>query len=247
MRGRAGGVVDGALLRRRAEGLRERMDDPDCDPARLRRTYAQFAVLNRLLAGWDRVWARRLRPVALAAVRARGRATLLDVGCGGGDLARALAARAAREGLPLRVTGLDPDARALAYARTRATPPTVRYRAGRAEDLVATGERFDLVVSNHVVHHLPSDAVPAFLGTTGRLARRLALHNDLRRDPLALPAFAAFSLPFRGSFIAEDGFRSIRRAFTREEAAALAPPPWRIEPLRPFRHLWILERRAGPG
>ena len=232
-------------LSERAEGLEERMDAADCDPVQLRRTYRQFAVVNQLLAGWDRLFARRLRGPARAGMEAGGVATLLDVGCGGGDLVRRLAALALRDGLRLDITGIDPDDRALAYARSRATPPNVRFARNGVEDLVREGRSFDVVVSNHVLHHLPSAKVPDFLAATARLTRRLALHNDIRRAPLAVPAFAAFSLPFRGSFIAGDGLRSIRRAFTPAELGVLAPPGWHVVRSRPFRQLVVLDREPA--
>lgn len=226
-------------LRRRAADLRERMDDPGCDPETLQRTYAQFAVLNQLLAGWREAWHELLVPAARVAGAGDRAARLLDVGCGGGDLARRLAAWAARDGVPLEIVAIDPDPRALAYARSRATPPTVAYRAVGADALAAEGAHFDLVVSNHVLHHLDEDRVAPFLRVSDTLARRLVLHNDLRRTPWALPAFAAFSLPFRGSFIREDGFRSIRRAYTPAELRPLLPTGWRVRPFGRFRQ-WVV-------
>ena len=60
--------------------LRELMDDPCCDLAALRRTYARFDVVNSLVAGWAATYRRRIRPLAVP-----GRPlTLLDVGSGGG-------------------------------------------------------------------------------------------------------------------------------------------------------------------
>lgn len=234
----------GPLLRRRAEGLRERMDEPDCDPATLDRTYGQFAVLNQLLSGWHGAWTRTLRPAARAAAAERGVAELLDVGCGGGDLARRLAAWAARDGVPLRIFAIDPDRRALAFARRRAVPPSVTFDADDAFDLAAAGVRFDLVVSNHVLHHVDEAEVAPFLRASDRLARRTVLHNDLRRTPLALPAFAIFSLPFRRSYIREDGFRSIRRAYLPSELRPHLPPGFEVRPVGRFRQ-WIV-REARP-
>jgi 2-polyprenyl-3-methyl-5-hydroxy-6-metoxy-1,4-benzoquinol methylase len=237
-------VIRDPALRRRAVQLREIMDDPSCDRARLERTYAQFAVLNQLLGHWGEAWREVLRPVAHAAAAEGRAATLLDVGCGGGDLARRLAGWAARERLPLEIVAVDPDPRALAYARRRATPPTVRYLARDARELAADGARFDLVVSNHVLHHLDERGLGELLDASARLGVGAVLHNDLRRTPWALPAFAAFSLPFRGSFVREDGFRSIRRAFTPAELRALAPDGWRVRPVGRFRQ-WLLHGGAA--
>ncbi|MDZ7706371.1 MAG: methyltransferase domain-containing protein [Trueperaceae bacterium] len=229
----------GPLLRHRAEALRERMDEPDCDPTMLDRTYGQFAVLNQLLSGWHAAWTRTLRPAARAAAADRGVAELLDVGCGGGDLARRLAAWAARDGVPLRIVAIDPDRRALAFARRRAVPPSVTFRDDDALDLAADGARFDLVVSNHVLHHLTEDEVATFLRASDLLARNTVLHNDLRRNPLAIPAFALFSLPFRGSYIREDGFRSIRRAYLPSELRPQLPPGFEAKPVGWFRQ-WVV-------
>ena len=236
----------GPLLRRRAETLRERMDEPDCDPTTLDRTYRQFAVLNQLLSGWHRAWTRRLRPAARAAAGRHGVAELLDVGCGGGDLARRLAAWAARDDVPLRIVAIDPDPRALAFARRRAVPPSVTFGDDDALELAAAGARFDIVVSNHVLHHLDEPQVATFLRASDRLARTTVLHADLRRTPLALPAFALFSLPFRGSYIREDGFRSIRRSYVPAELRPHLPPGFEALPVGRFRQ-WIVRdaQRAG--
>ena len=223
------------LLRRRAASLREAMDDPCCDAERLRATYAQFAVVNRWLAGWQGVFERWLRP------RLRPGATLLDVGCGGGDVARDLARWSAEAGTPVAVTAVDPDGRALDFARSRPAAPGVRFRQAGIEELLAEGRRYDFVVSNHVLHHLDEVELPAFLEASSTLARELVVHNDLRRSDLALLAFAPLRVAFRGSFIVPDGLRSIRRAYRPAELRALAPRGWRVVPLEPFRTLVVGE------
>lgn len=231
------------LLRHRAADLREAMDDPSCDGERLNATYAQFALVNRWLTGWRRVFERWIVP------RARPGATLLDIGCGGGDVARNLAAWSAAAGVPLAITAVDPDARALAFARARRTGQQVRYRQAAVEDLVAEGERYDFVISNHVLHHLGEGELPAFLAATASMATVAALHNDLRRNATALLAFASLRPLFRGSFIVPDGLRSIRRAYRPDELRALAPEGWRVQRWPPFRALLSYERREAeaPG
>ncbi|MEJ2287239.1 MAG: methyltransferase domain-containing protein [Deinococcales bacterium] len=226
------------LLRRRATALREAMDDPGCDAARLRATYAQFARVNRWLAGWSAVFERWLKP------RARPGATLLDVGCGGGDVARSLAYWSAEAGVPLAITAVDPDERALDFARSHPTPPGVHFRRASMEELVAEGCGYDFVISNHVLHHLDEAELPRFLEASAALTRGLAVHNDLRRSDLALLAFAPLRVVFHGSFIVPDGLRSIRRAYRIDELRALAPQGWRVVRWAPFRTLVV--QQAGP-
>jgi 2-polyprenyl-3-methyl-5-hydroxy-6-metoxy-1,4-benzoquinol methylase len=217
-------------LRVRETQLLELMDDPDCDLRRLENTYRLFGPMNRVVSGWRRLYRDRIRPLLVAAEARPFR--LLDLGSGGGDIARSLAGWARHDGLPLEVIATDPDARAHAFAS--AVPhPGVELRQAWASELVAAGERFDLVVSNHVLHHL--DDVPGFLAESERLAPR-ALHSDIRRSSLAFALYSAATWPTaRRAFLFSDGRLSIRRSYTAEELQALAPPGWRAEAVRPFR------------
>lgn len=228
----------GVDLHHRETTLVELMDDPACDLDELRLTYARFDVVNRLVSGWRRTWRARLRPLAVRA-RDEGRTLrLLDVGSGGGDVPRALARWAAREHLPVSVTAVDPDERAHAFATGRPTDG-VAFRAASSADLVAEGERFDVVTSNHVLHHLGDAERAAVLADSERLATRLVLHGDIERGRLAWTGWWLGTLPVRRSFLRPDGLASIRRSFTADELRAVAPPGWTVERQAPARLLLV--------
>ena len=217
------------------------MDRPDCDPDRLQRTYEQFGLVNRVVAGWHRLYRARVRPQLAGS----GGATLLDVGCGGGDLAVMLARWAAKDGIPLHITGIDPDARAYRFAAGRKPVAGVDFRQADSGDLIAEGRQYDVVISNHVLHHLTPPELQSFLDDSARLARRLALHNDLRRSAVAYALFGAGALPLTGSYIRGDGLTSIRRSYTVPELAAAVPAGWTVEPHSPFHCL--LSYRGRPA
>jgi SAM-dependent methyltransferase len=228
-------------LGRRDTGLTELMDDPDCDPEALARTYARFALVNRVVSGWRAVYRSRIRP-GLSADRTT---TLLDIGTGGGDIPLALVRWARRDGLALRVTGIDPDPRAAAYTGALPADPDVEFLAASSADLVAAGRRFDLVTSNHVLHHLDDDAFPAFLADSAALAPRV-LHGDIARGRVAYSVYGPLSrLVARGSFVHVDGLRSIRRSWTPVELALRVPPGWRVEGAMPSRVLVVRDPGAG--
>jgi 2-polyprenyl-3-methyl-5-hydroxy-6-metoxy-1,4-benzoquinol methylase len=221
----------------RDEQLREMMDDPHCDPVRLRRTLDRFSITNRFVAGWGRTYRALIRP-ALAAL---GRpATVLDLGCGGGDVVRRLARAARRDGFEVAALGVDPDARAIESALGARPAEGVAYRVADSRRLVAERAEFDIVVSNHVLHHLDAKAFAAFVDDSARLTRTLCVHSDIRRTSLAYTAYAVGITPLApGSYLRTDGLRSIRRSFTPAELAAALPEGWTAESGRPFRVLAV--------
>lgn len=231
-----GPVTD--LARRETTAL-ELMDDPGCDPVLLARTYDQFTVVNRVVSGWRRLYVRTLRPVLAASARP----TLLDVGFGGGDIPRRLAGWARRDGLDLAVTAIDPDPHATAYVAARPSGG-VEFRRATSADLVAEDRRFDVVVSNHLLHHLDPPGLHGLLADSERLAARLALHSDLRRSALAYHAYALATRPLaRSSFLHADGLLSIRRSHRPHELTGVRPG-WSVRAAAPFRLLLQLDVRA---
>ncbi len=235
-------------LERRDVAAVELMDDPECDAEGLRRTYRAFVAVNRLVAGWRAVYVRRLRPLLSREVTT----TLLDIGSGGGDVARSLARWAARDGLLLEITAIDPDPRAIGYAESLPATAGVTFRRALSSDLVREGAAFDVVVSNHVLHHLDPEDLDGLLHDSAALARRLVVHSDIARGRLAYVGYWVGTIPLhrRGrphaAFVRDDGLLSIRRSYRPDELAAVLPDGWRVE-RAPFRVLAVREPASVSG
>lgn len=233
------------FLTRRRPDLVEWMDRKDCDPLRLENTYHHFARINRWISGWEAVYRRHIRPLLTPDRTTR----LLDVGSGGGDIVRGLHHLAWQDGFALEVMGIDPDARALAFAtRTRCRGKTrdVMFRQARIGDLVREGARFHLVICNHVLHHLPPEGVTDFLQDLEEVATRRVICSDIERSRLGYLLFSMATAPFfRDSFIRADGLLSIRKSFTRAELRGVLPPGWRVERQTPFRLLALKDPSGG--
>ena len=220
------------VLRRRRPELRERMDDPACNLSKLEATYAHFGAVNRIFSGWRILYQRYLRPQLT-----QGRTRLLDVGFGGGDIPRSLLSWAERDGLKLYVKAIDPDPRAAAFAHALPPHPKLSFEQTDTRAVRARGDTFDIVVSNHLLHHLSDAEVSALCDDSAALGR-VVLHNDIARADVAYAGFAALTGPFfRGSYITPDGLTSVRRSYTPEELRAVAPSGWRVSSPYPYRLL----------
>jgi 2-polyprenyl-3-methyl-5-hydroxy-6-metoxy-1,4-benzoquinol methylase len=225
-------------LRSRDTDVTERMDDPDCDLPTLFRTYAQFPVINGIVAGWGITYRSEIRPRFTGTHH-----TLLDIGAGGGDVARSLVRMAKRDGVTLTVTAIDPDPRAAAYVSTLAVTDGVVYRRCSSSTLVGEGAVFDFVISNHVLHHLTAPELGAVLADSERLAERVVIHSDIRRTRLGYVLYGAItSILFRRSFVREDGLISIRRSYSPGELRSILPTGWRVRSQPFFRTLAIFEK-----
>ena len=224
----------------RDETLAELMDDPSCDPDRLRATLRRFGTVNRLVSGWGTVYRHTLAPRLAALGRP---ARVLDVGCGGGDVVLRLAAEARRDGLEVEWTGIDPDPRSYEVAVERGPVDGVTFRCADAATLVGEGLTFDAVLSNHVLHHLGAE-LPEFAAQSLALSHGLVLHSDIARSRLAYALYAIGITPLApGTFLRTDGLRSIRRSYTAAELAAVLddamPGTWTVQIPVPFRVLAV--------
>ncbi len=198
---------------------REFMDDPEADIERLLRTIMQFSLVNSLLGGTARRFARHFFPLMGEDREYR----VVDVGSGGCDIAVAIAKAARRRGIRLSILAIDRDARILPLARQNAAAfPEIEARVGEVVDLASLGP-YDVVICNHLLHHLRREEIGDFLSEGAKSARLGLLFDDLLRSPWSWLGFTLFASVFtRGSFTLDDGRLSILRGFRPEELEALA-------------------------
>jgi 2-polyprenyl-3-methyl-5-hydroxy-6-metoxy-1,4-benzoquinol methylase len=90
--------------------------------------------------------------------------SILDVGCGEGQLARVLAARGAK------VLGIDPGPEIIARARLNA--PEARFLVGTAEELPRSLRGYDVVTMVNALHHVPMSLMESALTEAARVLGR---------------------------------------------------------------------------
>ncbi len=221
--------MNAALLAAHGDEL---LDHPDADPAAVRLSLHHIARANWWFGGW---WAVRHGLEALLGGSARGPLTVLDVGCGAGDLmARAVAWGRAR-GLALRPVGLERHRAAAALAREGGLPAVL----GCAAALPLRARSVDLVIASQLLHHFAPAAITAFCRDADRVARVGVVIADLRRSRLAQAGFwiGSRALGFDPA-TRHDGITSVQRGFTAAGLRGLlagAGLPARVERTPGFR------------
>lgn len=196
------------------------MDAPGLDPAEHARALAGLRRLN---------WASRTVPTVWSAIRdtiaapADRPLRVLDIACGGGDLARGLWRRARRAGAQIEVHGVDLSPTAVEQA-TAQTPAAVPVRFSIADALdgpLPTG--CDVVTSSLFLHHLTEADATRLLRRMADAAGQGVVVSDLRRSVAGywLAQLACRTLS-RSPIVHFDGPVSVEGAFTIPEFERLA-------------------------
>ena len=145
--------------------------------------------------------------------------TIVDLGCGGGDLALWLSSRCTQKGMEPRIFGIDHDPRIAAIALERCRRDraiTILNQSANSLDRLDGG--INWIVSNHFLHHLAEGEIIHLLRVAACRAEHGVVMNDLVRSRAALVGFGLLCGAARpAGHTAHDGVVSITRSFTKKE------------------------------
>jgi len=194
----------------------ELMDDPALDAATYHVVLADLARVNQVTLAH--------RPTLNFVNRALGRKShisVLDVGFGGGDMLRAIAAWAKRQNIAAELTGVDLNSRSRAAAEATPSPGApIRYLTGDYAELAGSG--FDVIVSSLVTHHMSKAELLAFVCFMEAEAAVGWFVNDLHRHGFAYYGWPVLAATMRWHpIVRADGRTSIARCFRPGDWRAL--------------------------
>jgi ubiquinone/menaquinone biosynthesis C-methylase UbiE len=127
---------------------------------------------------------RELRQRTVSLARIQSGEQVLDVGCGTGTLAMEVACRVGRAG---RVTGIDPGTEQVARARSKVARRNlpIDFQIGVIEQLPFPDQRFDVVLSTLMMHHVPASVKRQGLAEIARVLKpggRLVIADFKRKQ-----------------------------------------------------------------
>ncbi len=197
------------------------MDQPDLDAHVHQAALRGLARVNSISRSGAIIW-----PAIRHAAKRKAGGTLrvLDVACGGGDIAMAVKNRAARAGLSLDVAGCDISSTALEYAAARAVRKRLNVRFFQADAITESlPTSYDVVMCSLFLHHLDERHAISLLANMSRSTRYMLIVNDLIRSRLGYwLALIGTRLLTRSPVVHVDGPLSVRSAFRVHEVMSLA-------------------------
>jgi SAM-dependent methyltransferase len=172
--------------------------------------------------------------------------TVLDIGCGYGDLLRAIRVWAQKRGRPVRLIGVDLSSQVIDVARAvTSAHGDIDYHA--ADIFTFTPPvPIDFAVTSLVAHHLPDELIVRFLRWMETMSARGWMIYDLQRSivPFHFIALAGVVLRLH-PVVTYDGRISVARSLTRrewEERLAAAGIPRAVVDLRWFMFRFAIGR-----
>jgi len=194
----------------------EWLDRDDIDPHELKAVLHDLARFNTAFFGH--------RPILRWLGRILGRKTtgsaptILDVGCGYGDLLRAIRRWANKRNLKPALFGVDLNPETIRIAREATDrADQIDFAVMDVFDL-PPGRRFDIIVSSLVGHHLSDEKLRDFLVLLERASTQGWLIYDLQRHRVLYEVIGLASRLARlHPMVTNDGQISVMRSLTRKE------------------------------
>jgi 2-polyprenyl-3-methyl-5-hydroxy-6-metoxy-1,4-benzoquinol methylase len=195
----------------------EIMDDFSMEGEILRDALDKIARINTLLGG-NKVTLDGVKSLIKGLPKDRV-ISILDVGCGNGDLLRTLAEYGERKGLNFDLEGVDANAFTINHARSLSTNyVNISYSCKDIfiHDLERDG--YDIILCTLTLHHFKDPELLTLMQYFKEVSRLGIVINDLHRSALAYYLFKALCYVFGlNNMSREDGLVSILRGFKKKD------------------------------
>ena len=222
----------------------EIMDDFNMEGALLKDTLRKIARINRLLGG-NRI-TRNGVSALIKNIPARQRITILDVGCGNGDMLRELADYARKNNRSFQLAGIDANPATVMYARElSASWPDIQYYCQDMMDPAFQQQQYDIILCTLTLHHFKEEEIYRLMNIFRQQAKIGIVINDLHRSALAYRLFQLICVVFNlNSMVRYDGQVSSLRGFKKKElhqlSAVLNIGRYSLQWKWAFRYQWII-------
>ncbi len=221
----------------------EIMDDFSMEGQLLERTLDQIAWINKWLGGnhitingLNKLW--KNTPITKEI-------TIVDLGCGNGDMLRVVADLARKENRKVKLIGIDANNFTINYARKLSVDyPEISYIEETIPSEAFSNLTYDIILSTLFFHHFTNKEIIASLIEIITKTRIGVVINDLHRNQWAVFLFRLLTIFIPNPMVRADGVTSILRGFKKSElqnfAQQLKLKNSEIHWKWAFRYQWII-------
>lgn len=195
--------------------VNEIMDDLSLPKEKLIPVYAGLNRLN-YFSGTSFFLAREIRKLI---PKKQNSLTLLDIGCGSGEVLCQMANYFKRQGLIVKAMGIDinPHSIEVANKNAKLTKSPVEFFVADVSTALKD-LTYDLVCSSLFLHHLSEKTIVEIFSLIKERASLGLVMSDLERSKIGyLMTYAATRLLSRSTIVHQDGLKSVQAALTKSE------------------------------
>ena len=224
----------------------ESMDDFAMKGEILRDALDKIAKINQLLGG-NQLTLRGVQDL-MASIPGQTEISIIDVGCGNGDMLRTLADYGLKNLLNFNLTGIDANAFTINHAKELSSNyPNISYRCEDVFGKDFAELKYDIVLCTLTLHHFKDDEIIALMTVFNSNSRVGIVINDLHRNVISYRLFQALCFVFRlNKMSRDDGLVSILRGFKKKElidfSKKLNLKNYKIQWKWAFRYQWIIRK-----
>ena len=221
----------------------EIMDDFSLEGEELRDALDKIASINQFLGG-NKLTLQGVNKL----LHSKDEITIVDVGCGNGDMLRALADFGTKNNYNFKLIGIDANAFTIDYAiKLSQEYPNISYKCEDVFSEPFSQLNYDIVLCTLTLHHFKNNQIDYLLQLFYKQARIGIVINDLHRNIIAYRAFQLICFFFRLNRMSrEDGLISILRGFKKQELINFSErnqfKNYTIHWKWAFRYQWIIKK-----
>lgn len=171
--------------------------------------------------------------------------TIIDLGCGHGDILRLVADFGRKNDYQFKLIGIDANQDAIAYASELSVDyPEITFENYDIFSKEFQNLDYDIALATLFLHHFKTEKLEVLLKQLSGKAKLGLVINDLQRSEMAYGLFKLLSMVISNQMIVEDGLTSILRAFKRKDLENLSQKLNLKSQIRwkwAFRYQWLIK------